>query len=138
MNFTEKEKELALQLKQKGLKWKPEEGDWFWVMEEVSHHFYLGENLPASYFFQRGGVFLFDSSMIWHLQHGGLNISSFVWLPSWNFCRKVLRNKEYLLELHDSKDGIFLRVSKKDEQYEQNALTDLEAVYSILLQTFPL
>jgi hypothetical protein len=134
VNFTEKEKELSLQLKQKGIQWKPQEGDWFWSAEDFSHHFYLGENLPASYFFQKGEAYLFDSSMLWHLQQGGLKISSFVWLPTWEFCRSFLKNKGYRLQIQDQTDGISLSAQKNGEEISFSAFTDLEAVYHLLTQ----
>jgi hypothetical protein len=136
MNFTKREKELALQLKQTGITWNPQEGDWFWCKENLSHHFYLGESLPASYSFQQGEAYVFDSGMTWHVQQGGLSLSNFVWLPTWEQCRRLLKEKGGVIALKEENGQICLEAFFLGEKIGAKADTDLEAMYEILLKAF--
>lgn len=132
MQFSETEKQLAKTLKESGLKWNPEEGDWFWCTEDVSHQFYLGESLPSSFFFRKGESHLFDSSMTWHLQQGGLKLDKFVWLPSWLQCRNLLTKNHCKIQLKDNLDKVEIEAFGDGKTILSSGKTDLEAVYNLL------
>lgn len=132
MRFTEAEKALAKALKDAGLGWEPSEGDWFWSTRELSHQFYLGENLPSSFFFREGEPYVFDSSMTWHLEQGGLKLDAFVWLPSWEQGRAFLREKGFVLTLQDQDGKVRLEAARSTERLTSTGETDLEALYRLM------
>lgn len=132
MEFTETEKNAAKQLKEAGLNWKPQEGDWFWTTGDLSHHFYLGESLPSSFSFRAGEAYVFDASMTWHVQQGGLKLDLFVWLPTWEQCRKFLKEQGFTLQLHDHVQGIQIEARRGNEKLTNLGRTDLEALYPMM------
>lgn len=132
--FTEQEKNLAKELKTRGLKWHPQEGDWFWATEDYSHQFYLGENLPSSYSFQKDHAYCFDSSMTWHIEQGGLNLDKFVWLPTWEQCRSILKGKKFSIHLDEKNGNISIETQKETVTHHADGKTEREAIYSILLK----
>lgn len=132
MQFTEQEKQLAKSLKESGLAWNPQEGDWFWATEEFSHQFYLGESVPSSFFFRKGEAYVFDSAMTWHIQQGGLKPDKFVWLPQWAQCRAMLAARGYTLELRDESGNVHIQAKNANHSLTATGNTDLEALYALL------
>jgi len=134
MTFTEKEKKLAKQLKEAGLAWSPEEGDWFWCTEDLSHQFYLGESLPSSFVFKAGEPYVFEAAMTWHIQQGGLRIDKLVWLPTWEQSRQILKKHGFAIQLHDHDHRTEIEARAANEKLTAEGETDLESLYPILLE----
>lgn len=132
MHFTEQEKQLAKSLKEAGLSWNPQEGDWFWAVQDFTHQYYLGESLPPSFSFRQGEAYVFDSAMTWHIQQGGLKLDQLVWLPLWSQCRKILSEQSFTLELQDQPEGIHLKAKNVKQSLSSKGKTDLEAMYALL------
>lgn len=116
MQFTEKEIELSKQLKEAGLEWKLEEGDW-----------YFGED---------GEIILFT---------GAYDVirRKDTWLPLWHECRNIILEKGWILRLlFDTPPQVEWRIhivyeqqiEKHTHTIEATGETDLEAIYKALLE----
>lgn len=116
MDFSDVEIELAKQLKEAGLEWKPQNGD-----------YYLDEYGDIE--------FLTPEIMNWWLTgyyHYSLPISKKVQLPLWHQCREILREAGYHIELTESSNHLVLKFTKDGKQGYVTANTDLEAMYKAL------
>ncbi len=112
MNFTDKEIELARDMKEAGLEWiKPEYGDWYFS----SYH-----DEPATGYLPD---MLSDDS---------------IWLPLWHQCREIMRKAGYCLA--DVFEKTINHVTLVHIVYFRNGIeiarsghTDLEAMYQVIL-----
>ena len=132
MNFTDAEEKLAKQLKEAGLEWKPEIGD-----------YYLDEDSNIE--------LLTTETMNWWLTgyyHYSLPVSKKVWLPLWHQSRKRLKDLGWIVvAFFDLEGSVNLRITKEEKENPSQALgiefdtitilesaTDLEAMYKALLE----
>lgn len=116
MNFTDKEIGHAKQLKEAGLEWTPEYGDYYTFPDMLtSQRQWLYPNCPVH--FEREPV----------------------WLPLWPQCREILRQAGYhLVEHREVQDGNLVLIGvNKDltavHDYTAEGATDLEAMYKVVL-----
>ena len=122
MQFTKNEIELAGQLKEAGLEWEPEVGDWFL---SNFNNAYVIPNQTAVLNFNK--------------QVGG------TWLPLWHQCRIILKRYGIELTVSDVLTGIKVSITLWKrlpcggiEFYHQIvADTDLEAMYQAVLSVMP-
>ena len=122
MQFTDQEIILAKQLKEAGLEWIPEVGDWF--LSDFNNA-YLIPNQTAALNFNK--------------QAGG------TWLPLWHQCREVILGEGWHLTLIETPPQVEWRVhlvyerivDKKTYCIEATGLTDLEAMYKAMGMLIP-
>ncbi len=82
MMFTDKEIELARDMKEAGLKWKPGIGDWFTSAHPDATPIFLCTKV--------------DSPWLIHTQ-GENHIDTSIWLPLWHQCRKILVENDIII-----------------------------------------
>ena len=139
MNFTNTERELASQLKEVGLEWKPKIGD---------HYIYDLESKRDSIVTDidhdrgdKGWIYVRSPS------DGLRNINLCCWLPLWHQCREELQDLKWIVaSFFDLEGHINLRIIKEKENPSQvlgiefdviailDCATDLEALYKGLLE----
>lgn len=131
MNFTDKEMELAKQLKDAGLQWVPEMGDHFIQRGKI----YIVRDLSVddSVFAIRS--YPYDEDCIFAKCYC-------TWLPLWHQCRKILADNDlYILLLTKKDDDIQIDVWQHDGGHKTSrgkyigmvhGETDLEAMYQAI------
>lgn len=130
MNFTKKEILLAMDMKEAGLEWMPEEGDWFadgastkrLVVMATDKEF---SDIPYAMWTYRGGGYSWDAR-------------DYIWLPLWHQCREIMQKAGYCLtdvfETTINKITMIYVVYFRDGiEIARNGHTDLEAVYQVVL-----
>ena len=135
MQFTKKEIELAKQLKEAGLEWEPEVGDWFLHRDKA----YIVRDIGRD-FVQAIQSYPYDSEEV-------LAKCYSTWLPLWHQCRKYSGEHGWDIEIfHQSEDKIHLRLVKEKEIQNQplgieidtititDCHTDLEVMYQAILE----
>lgn len=126
MNFTEIQ--LARDMKEFGLEWKPQMGDWFYVCweDDVRHVCTCCGSTITSFY--NDDVNEFD-------------VKDCVWLPSWSQCRKILAENGITFTfscLKNNPCNMFLFYKEADDGWrtfigEVKVDTDLDAMYQSIL-----
>ena len=130
MQFTEKEIELAKQLKKSGLLWNPETGDWFlhrgnlYIVKDIGRDYV---EAIRSYPYENDSLYAIEFS---------------TWLPLWHQCREYLCNLDWWIgEHYDStnKGKVSLWIGKRTTpgfgtNIKYTGDTDLEVMYQVLLK----
>lgn len=126
MNFTEKEIQLARDMKATGLKWNPEVGDWFTSTHQDATPFFL--------------CIKEDSPWLVHT-HGEGHKDASIWLPLWNQCREILAENGIFIQLsHLRKNEVEISCYKRNKSttnlFTGGVITntDLEAMYQAILR----
>lgn len=132
MQFTEKEIELAKQLKEAGLEWEPEEGDSY-ICNLKSNRYSIVTGIDYDRG-DKGWIYVMSPS------DGLRNINLCCWLPLWHQCREIFKETNIELTISDVPGtNVTLTLWKRQggaiEFYQQIvAEADLEAMYKALLE----
>ena len=141
MQFTDKEIELAKQVKEVGLEWTPMFGDVVLYHTDIMVVWYSAGKfivcIPQAV--ERGvdgkGEYI-------HQSHYNLVPDDVIWLPLWHQCRNILKQHSIELTVSDVPAGTTITLWKRlpiggIEFYHQIvADSDLEAMYRAILEVF--
>ncbi len=119
MNFTKREIELAKQLKESGIEWKPEAGDWF-ILEHVAHPL-LVTRPPDS---KDGACIIKAQDYTIYKSHIGV---TYTWLPLWHQARGLL--SEFTPFIFNGKPPMLTI-----QTWQFTGDTDLEVMYRAMLE----
>ncbi len=116
MRFRESEIDTAMRLRAAGLTWGPQPGHYVFDINGVVR---AGSPFQA-------GIFLINSANTFESMAGGQEemFENFVWLPTWEDCRRWLSEREISDE----------RVMDAWKNGMEKDLTDRETMYGLMLQ----